>query len=46
MNAFPNYNLESRDRPNGYNEDPERANTMRVSLNILDSLICLLNKPG
>ena len=46
INAFPSYNLESRDKPNGYNEDPERANTMRVSLNIIDSLICFLNKPG
>lgn len=26
MNAFPSYNIDSQDKPNGYNEDPERAN--------------------
>ena len=26
MNAFPSYKMDSRDKPNGFNEDPERAN--------------------
>ena len=46
MNAFPSYKMDSLDKPNGHNEDPERQNTMVVQLNIRDSLICLLNKPG
>ena len=46
MNAFPKYKMDSIDKPNGFNEDPERANRMVVQLNILNSLICFLNKPG
>lgn len=46
MNAFPSYKMDSVDKPNGFNEDPERQNTMRVQFNIKSSLICFLNKPG
>lgn len=45
-NAFPSYKMDSLDKPNGFNEDPERANRMVVSLSITNSLICFLNKPG
>ena len=30
MNAFPAYQMDSKDKPNGFNEDPERANRMVV----------------
>ena len=46
MNAFPSYKMDSIDKPNGFNEDPERQNTMVVQFNIKSSLICFLNKPG
>lgn len=43
MNAFPSYKMDSLDKPNGFNEDPERPNKMVVQLNITNSLICFLN---
>ena len=46
MNAFPSYKMDSVDKPNGFNEDPERANRMVMQLNISNSLICFLNKQG
>lgn len=46
MNAFPSYQMDSIDKPNGFNEDPERENTMVVQFNIFNSLICFINKPG
>ena len=46
MNAFPSYKMDSVDKPNGFNEDPERQNQMVVQLNIFNSLICFLNKRG
>ena len=30
MNGFPSYKMDSVDKPNGFNEDPERANRMVV----------------
>ena len=30
MNAFPSYKQDSVDKPVGFNEDPERANTFVV----------------
>ena len=46
MNAFPQYQQDSVDKPVGFDEDPERANTFVVVFNIKDSLICFLNKAG
>jgi hypothetical protein len=46
MNAFPVYTENSKDKPNGFNADPERDNLMFMTLNLERSLICLLNQPG
>ena len=46
MNAFPVYHESSKDKPAGFNADPERSNLNAVNLKILNSLICLLNRPN
>ena len=43
MNAFPVYHELSKDKPAGFNADPERNNLNAVNLKILNSLICFLN---
>ena len=44
MNAFPVYHELSKDKPAGFNADPERNNLNAVNLKILNSLICFLNQ--
>jgi hypothetical protein len=46
MSAFPKYDENSTDKPTGFTSDPEKVAKMSFSIEIVDSLICLLNRPG
>ena len=46
MNSFPVYDMNSIDKPNFFNVDPEDSARMDFEITIEDSLICLQNKPG
>lgn len=45
-NAFPKYNENSVDKPTGFTTDPDKVPKMSFVIDIADSLICLLNRPG
>jgi len=46
MTAFPEYDESSLDKPKGFTTDPDRVPKMTFICDIVDSLICLLNRPG
>ena len=46
MNSFPIYKDYDRDKPVGFDKDPERNSLMNIKLIIAESLICFLNRPG
>jgi len=46
MNSFPKYTIDSKDKPLGYNDDPEKAPKMKTKTMIRNSLICFYNRPG
>ena len=45
MNAFPFYTHQSRDKPGGFNDDPEKAAQMDTSVILKDNLILFYNTP-
>jgi hypothetical protein len=45
MNAFPEYSADSRDKPAGFNDDPEKGAQMDTVVRIRKSLICFYNQP-
>ena len=46
MTAWPKYNEDSLDKPIGFTTDPDKVAKTSFIVEIVDSLICLLNKPG
>jgi len=44
--AFPKYDENSLDKPTGFTTDPDLSPKMSIRVEIVDSLICLLNRPG
>jgi hypothetical protein len=46
MNSFPKYIRDSKDKPLGFNDDPEKAPKMKTKTKIRNSLICFYNRPG
>jgi hypothetical protein len=46
MNSFPKYTKDSKDKPLGFNDDPEKAPKMISKTKIRNSLICFYNRPG
>ena len=46
MNSFPKYTIHSKDKPLGFNDDPEKAPKMKTKTKIRNSLICFYNRPG
>lgn len=46
INAFPVYDIKSKDKPNLFTSDPEESPLMEFIIKIDDSLLCFQNKPG
>lgn len=46
MTAWPKYDETSHDKPIGFTTDEDKSPKMEIVVEVVDSLICLLNRPG